>query len=129
MSEHEPIEGKVYELKDKQTSFYDDGSGLAVTRDQRVRINTEKAGRKTVTAIRTGGLIEVNAEPKPPTGSAPTSTEGGDLLSADFPGKKELEAAGHKTLASVNALTPEELKKVRGLSAADQAAILKMREK
>lgn len=120
----EQEEGKTYELKDKETSFYDDQTGLTVTRDQRVRIG-EGAGRKTLLAIRTGGLLEVNTGPKPPTGTAPTSTDTGDVLSADFPGKAKLEAAGYKTLASVVAMTPEQLKKVPGLSAAEESAILK----
>ncbi|HEV2762046.1 MAG TPA: hypothetical protein VGV38_03545 [Pyrinomonadaceae bacterium] len=117
-------QGKTYELKHKETSFYDDQTGLTVTRDQRVKIG-EDAGRRTLQMIRTGGLIEVNHEPKPPAGTAPTSTDAGDVLSDDFPGKAKLEAAGYRTLASVVALTPEQLKKIPGLSASEESAILK----
>jgi DNA uptake protein ComE-like DNA-binding protein len=118
---------KQYQLKHPETSFFDDQTNFTVTRDEVVTIGPG-AGKKTMQMIQKGGLIEVNTKPKAPTGSGPVSTEGGDVLAADFPGKKALEAAGHTTLASVNALSADALKKVKGLSQKDEEAILAMRE-
>ncbi len=107
-------EETVYGLKDPVTSFYDDETGLSVTRDERVTIGSG-AGKKTAQMIAKGGLIEVRGTPQPPTGTGPASTERGDLLPDDFPGKDALEAAGYKTLASVKALSAEQLGKVKGV--------------
>ena len=49
-----------YQLKDTDGGFYDDETGLDVSRDQVVDIDVKKgAGTKTMQMIQTGGLIEV----------------------------------------------------------------------
>lgn len=61
---------KTYQLKDKEAGFYDDETGLDVSRDQKVKIDTAKgAGTKTMQMIATGGLVEVGRESKVPDGA------------------------------------------------------------
>jgi DNA uptake protein ComE-like DNA-binding protein len=101
---------KTYELKLKDTSFYDDETGLSVTRDEKVEIGMG-AGRKTLLMIKKGGLIEVKGPAAPPTGAGEKADDGpgGDSLPEDFPGLKALGEAGIKTRAQVEALSQEEL--------------------
>lgn len=110
---------KTYTLKDPETSFFDDETGLTVTRDQKVKIG-EDAGRKTMLMIEHGGLVEVKGAASPPTGSGPVSTENGDVLPPDFPGKDKLEAAGYSTLASLVALSDADLVKAAGKANAER---------
>jgi hypothetical protein len=110
---------KTYELKDQQTSFYDDETGLTVTRDERVKIG-EDVGRKTMLMIQHGGLVEVKGAASPPTGSGPMGTENADILPPDFPGKEKLEAANYSTLGAVLALSDAELAKVAGKANAEK---------
>lgn len=110
---------KTYELKDKNTSFFDDETRLEITRDQRVEIGPG-AGKKTTQMIAKGGLIEVTGEPQPPTGAGKADSENEDALPADLPGKLKLEAAGHKTRASIRALTDDQLQSVVGKATAEK---------
>lgn len=54
------MSGKKFQLKDQETSFFDGESGLSVTRDEVVTIDTSAGtGKATMRAIKAGGLIEV----------------------------------------------------------------------
>lgn len=49
-----------YQLKDKEAGFYDDETGLDISRDQVVELDLKKGvGTKTMQMIASGGLIEV----------------------------------------------------------------------
>lgn len=123
-------EGKTYMLKDQETSFTDDQTGLTVTRDQKVKIDGGKAGMKTLRMISSGGLIEVNEAPAPPSGfdaNAGSGLEGGgagDTLDESFPGYKALKEAGITTRAQAAALTTEQLIALKGIgqNTADEIA-------
>lgn len=67
---------KTYTLKDQSTGFFDPETGLDVSRDQSVEIDTEHgAGELTMRSIRAGRLIEVNRTSK---AAAATESEQSD---------------------------------------------------
>lgn len=110
---------KTYQLKDKTTSFYDDTTGLTVTRDEKVKVDMSGgAGRKTLLMIKRGGLIEVKGPPAPPSGAGAGDAKGGGALAPDFPSREKLAAAGYTTPASLKGVTAEELTK-KGLTKAE----------
>jgi hypothetical protein len=114
---------KTYQLKDPNTSFYDDQSGLEVTRDQKVSIG-EGAGKKTLQMIAKGGLVEAKGEAAPPSGFNPDSgKDDKDDLSDDFPHREKLIAGGFKTRSSLKALSDDELQGVKGIGPASVEAI------
>src|SRR5215210_1668939 len=110
---------KTYELKDKNTSFYDDETKLEVTRDQKVAIGPG-AGKKTMLMIAKKGLVEVKGEAAPPTGFDEHAGEGKtlDALAEDFPGKAQLAEASYTTSSSLRALSDEDLQGVKGIGKA-----------
>jgi hypothetical protein len=113
---------KTYELKDKNTSFYDDETKLEVTRDQKVTVG-EGAGKKTLQMIAKGGLVEVKGEAAPPTGFNPNAGDDKDDLPEDFPHRDKLIEAGHKTLSSLRALSDDDLQGVSGIGKASAEKI------
>jgi hypothetical protein len=129
---------KSYRLKDKEAGFFDDETGLDITRDQVVKIG-EGAGKKTLQMVRTGGLIEVNMEPKPPSGFDPNFGSGApsaaasewadsDELPEEYPGRAALLAAGYNKLSFVNALTREQLIDLKGIGEKTADEILALRK-
>lgn len=127
MAETENNPGKNYRLRQQETSFYDDETGLTVTRSQEVRIDKGRAGRKTLQMIKTGGLLAVDSS----AAEAAPRKEGGDgagqkpadELSADFPGQKLLAAAGVTTRSRLERMTREEIIALDGIGPKTAAEI------
>lgn len=58
-----------YQLKDQETTFFDPETRLKVVREGVVELDPSKRkGKLTLAAIKAGGLIEVNTEPKASAG-------------------------------------------------------------
>jgi hypothetical protein len=106
---------ETYRLKDQDTSFYDDETGLNVTRDQTVKVGPGQ-GKRTRAMIKSGGLIKVDssaaeAGAAKDTGNTPKTGK----LPDDFPGQKALEESNVKTYAQLEKLTRDEIEGLKGI--------------
>jgi hypothetical protein len=123
-------ETKTFQLKDRQTSFYDPETQLEVTRDQKVEIGPS-VGKLTGQMIAKGGLVEVDGAAEPPTGFDPNAGAGSpadDELPEDFPGFKPLSEAGITKRSQLKGMTDDDLQATKNIgpkTAADIRAALK----
>lgn len=113
---------ETYQLKDTETSFHDDESGLTVTRDEKVEIGPGR-GRRTVQMIKSGGLIKVDSSAaeagrgaKDKRNSEETnSTPKTGKISDDFPHAKILSDNGVTTFGKLTKMSREELETLTGI--------------
>jgi hypothetical protein len=66
---------RVYELKDKDSGFYDHETDFGIYREEQKALG-KKVGRSTEQAIQTGRLIEVRTEPKAAATTPPGDDKG-----------------------------------------------------
>lgn len=116
---------ETYQLKDPETSFHDDESGLTVTRDEKVEIGTGK-GKRTVAMIKSGGLIKVDSSAAEASGSAKSTGANGDStndtsgalkgkIGDDFPHAKVLADNGVTTFGKLTKMPREEIEALTGI--------------
>lgn len=106
-------DGRVVELKDKNTGFYDPITRFKIVHEQQLPLG-DSVGTKTNKAILSGALLVVSgsvAKDKPAT------DQGDDFdLPADLPGREAFIAEGLTTFESVKELdTEEKLLAVKGI--------------
>ena len=115
---------ETYVLKDQETSFFDDESGLTITRDERVEIGDGK-GRKTVQMIKSGGLLKVDSSAAAAGGTKPeggagakennSQTPKSGAIPEDFPHAKLLAENGITTFAPLHRLNTQQLVDLKGI--------------
>jgi hypothetical protein len=104
-----------YKLKDAETSFYDDETGLSVTRDETVEIGSGK-GKRTVLMIKTGGLLKVDSSAAEGGDSKDTSTAPkSGKIPDDFPHAKVLADNGVTTFAKLSKMARAEIEGLTGV--------------
>jgi hypothetical protein len=104
---------ETYKLKDQETSFYDDETGLSVTRDEEVKIGMTK-GKKTLAMIRTGGLIKVNSSAAEGGAGSSAAPKTGSIPD-DFAHAKLLADNGVTTFAQLRQLDTKQLVDLKGI--------------
>jgi hypothetical protein len=106
---------ETYVLKDQETSFFDDESGLTITRDEQVEIGDGK-GRKTVQMIKSGGLLKVDSSAAAAGAKENNSqTPKSGAIPEDFPHAKLLAENGITTFAPLHKLNTQQLVDLKGI--------------
>lgn len=83
--------GDTVELKEKDGGFYDSETGFQIRNEEKVQLG-DTIGRRTNTAIVSGGLLVVGGKPKSISEDAGGVKTDSDLPE-DFPGREAFAAA------------------------------------
>lgn len=81
--------GDTVELKEKDGGFYDSETGFQIRNEEKVKLG-DTIGRRTNTAIVSGGLLIVGGGKTKAASNKPTASD----LPEDFPGRDAFVAAG-----------------------------------